>query len=199
MDESSVDGGTMGDRKRVLGVVGSPRRKGNTHLLVARILEGAQAGGAETELVFLNDLAIRECDGCHACWAGRDCSKNDDMNGIYPKIADSEVTVFGTPVYWYGPTALMKAFIDRLVYFNCPENHTKIAGKSAVLAVPFEESNPDTASLLVQLFERSLAYLDVDLVAKILVPGVTVKGEIVDRAGPMDEAFAMGQRLARPV
>lgn len=94
--------------KTILGVVGSPRRKGNTHILVSRILEGAKKEGAATEIIFLNDLTIRECDGCHVCWKGRKCSKKDDMNNIYPKIIQSDVIIFGTPVYWYGPTALMK-------------------------------------------------------------------------------------------
>ena len=76
--------------KHVIGFVGSPRKNGNTHLLVAKILEGAQAAGAATEIVFLNDLTIRECDGCLACWKGKPCPKQDDMNGLYQKIAASD-------------------------------------------------------------------------------------------------------------
>ena len=78
------------------------------------------------------------------------------MLGIYPKIIESDAIIFGTPVYWYGPTALMKAFIDRFVFFNCPENRTKIKGKKAVIAVPFEEENPDTARPVVEFFENCL-------------------------------------------
>src|SRR5512138_2812576 len=124
----------MGAMKRVLGLVGSPRKNGNTHLLVAKMLEGAQAEGAETELVLLPDLTIQECDGCLACWRDKPCPKQDDMNALYPRIVASDVLVLGTPVYWYGPTALMKAMIDRWVYFNCPQNRAKIRGKRALLA-----------------------------------------------------------------
>ena len=94
------------------------------------------------------------------------------MNEIYPKIIESDVLVFGTPVYWYGPTGLMKCFMDRFVYFNCPENRKGIKGKSAVLAVPFEDKKYETADLLVQFFERSLDYLEMKIVGKVLVPGV---------------------------
>ena len=128
--------------KKILGIMGSPRMNGNTHILVNKILKGAEDNGASTEIIFLKDMDIKECDGCHTCWKGKDCSKKDDMNNIYPKIIDSDVIVFGTPVYWYGPTALMKAFIDRFVYFNCEENRAKIRGKLAAVAVPFEEENP---------------------------------------------------------
>ena len=65
-------------------------------LLVDRILEGAKDGGAEVEKVYLKGLNIQECDGCHVCWQGNECSKNDDMNNLYPRIIDSDVIVFGT-------------------------------------------------------------------------------------------------------
>ncbi len=92
------------------------------------------------------------------------------MNKIYPKIIQSDVIIFGMPVYWYGPTALMKCFIDRFVYFNCPENRAKIRGKSAVIAVPFEEESPKTAHLLVKFFKKSLQYLEMNLIGTVLVP-----------------------------
>ena len=183
--------------KRILGVIGSPRKKGNTHLLVSRILEGAEAEEAVTDTLFLNKLKIRECDGCHACWKGKRCSKKDDMNEVYPKIAESDIIVFGTPVYWYGPTALMKAFIDRFVYFNCPENRSKIRGKSAVIAIPYEDDSPETPQLVVAFFEKVFEYLEMHLVGKIIVPGVSRKGEILEKEEIMEEGYELGRRLGR--
>ncbi|MHC4666221.1 MAG: flavodoxin family protein [Planctomycetota bacterium] len=185
--------------KRILGVVGSPRRDGNTHILVSRMLEGAKREGAATEILLLSDLTIAECDGCHLCWEGKDCSKNDDMNSIYPKIMEADAIVFGTPVYWYGPTALMKAFVDRFVYFNCPANRERISGKAGVIAVPFEEENPETAALVVAFFERSLAYVEMKLVGKILVGGIGRKGEILEKADSLEEAFKLGKALAKGI
>jgi multimeric flavodoxin WrbA len=184
--------------KRILGIVGSPRRNGNTHLLVQRILDGAREGGAEVELVLLKDLVIHECDGCHACWEGKPCSKPDDMPAIYEKIAASDGIIFGTPVYWYGPTALMKAFLDRFVYFNSPENRPQIRGKLAVLAVPYEEESAETAGPLVAMFEKSFAYLEMDLVAKVLVPGVGEKKDILKKEAVLQEAFELGAGLGQP-
>ena len=181
---------------RILGVIGSPRRNGNTHILVSRILDGAKEEGAITDALFLDDLNIRECDGCHTCWKGKQCSKNDDMNDVYPKIIESDVIVFGTPIYWYGPTALMKMFIDRFVYFNCPENRVKIKDKSAAIAVPFEEENPETADLIVAFFEKSLQYLQMNLIGKIIVPGVSRKGEILEKIDILKEGYELGRKLA---
>lgn len=180
---------------KVLGVIGSPRRNGNTHVLVTKILDGAQAAGAAVETVFLQDLEIRACDGCHVCWKTGQCSKKDDMAALYHKIAESDILVLGTPVYWYGPTALMKGFLDRFVYFNSPETRPQIRGKSAVLAVPFEEDDPDAAMLLAEMFQRSFQYMEVTLAAKLLVPGVTRKGEVLDKPAVVAEAIRIGNAL----
>ena len=182
---------------KILGVIGSPRKKGNTHILVSTILDGAKVEGADTEIIFLNDLDIRECDGCYSCWKGRHCSKKDDMNVIYPKIIQSDIIIFGTPVYWYGPTALMKCFIDRFVYFNCPENRSKIRGKAAVLAIPFEEYNIKTADLLVRFFVKSLQYLEMKIIGKILCPGVSARGDILKREEVLRSGYQLGKRISR--
>lgn len=183
--------------KKILGIMGSPRKKGNTHILISKILEGAQSEGARGDILFLADLAIRECDGCHRCWKGKECSKDDDMNRLYPNIIESAGIVFGTPVYWYGPTALMKGFIDRFVYFNCPENREKIRGKPAILAVPFEEEDPAAADLVKTFFEKSLQYLEMNLIGTILVPGVSRKGKILEKVDLLEKAYELGRRFAQ--
>lgn len=181
---------------KILGIIGSPRKNGNTQVLVSRIMDGARDNGADTETVSLGELNLQECNGCHACWKGKHvCSKRDDMSLLYPKIAESDALVLGTPVYWYGPTALMKCFIDRFVYFNCPANRRKIKGKRAAIAVPFEDKALETSSLVVEFFQRSLDYLEMQSAGAILAPGVTKRGEVRNRKRIMDQCFKLGQRL----
>jgi multimeric flavodoxin WrbA len=180
----------------VLAVVGSPRKNGNTDILVSRITEAAKAGGAEVEIVRLGEFSIRECDGCHACWRGRDCSKDDDMRRLYPKIVAADALVLGTPVYWYGPTALMKAFIDRFVYFNCEANRARIRGKKAVAAVVLEEDNQAAWQPVVDFFTKSLGYLEMSLAGTIVVPGVGKKGAILAKTDRLEEAERLGRLLA---
>lgn len=179
----------------VLVVVGSPRKGGNTEILLARIAEGATSAGASVETIRLGDLQIRECDGCHACWRGRPCSKDDDMRDLYARIGACDVVVFGTPVYWYGPTALMKAFIDRFVYFNSPANRPLVRGKRAAVAVVLEETHEETWRPVVEFFQKSLAYLEMDLAETIVVPGVGDKGAIRRETQRLEEAYRLGVRL----
>jgi len=67
--------------------------------------------------------------------------------------------------------------------------------KSAVIAVPFEEETCETAGLLLEFFEKSLAYLEMKLVGKILVPGVSDKGDILQKPEILKQAHELGQSL----
>ena len=182
--------------KKFLGIMGSPRKHGNTHAMVESVLAGAKAHGATTEIVFLGDLTIKECNGCHVCWTGKACTKNDDMQKLYAKIMDSDVIVFGTPVYWYGTTALMKAFIDRFVYFNCELNRGGVRNKNAVVVVPFEEEDLATADLVLELFRKSLEFLEMNFVGHLLAPGVKRREEVAENLKLMKQGLEMGERLA---
>ena len=177
--------------------MGSPRKEGNTDLLLSRIMEGVKKAGGYGEIIYLIEKKIKDCDGCHACWKGNDCSKNDDMNEIYQKINESDVIIFGTPVYWYGPTALIKAFLDRFVYYNCPENRRKINGKSAIIVIPFEDDDISTVAPLVEMFEKSLKYLEIPLIEKLIVSGVSKKGDVLKFEGIMKKALIIGDKIVR--
>ncbi len=192
----TVDISIMG---KVLGIVGSPRKKGNTYALVESVLKGAEAEGADTEIVQLSDMTIKECDGCHACWKGRPCPKRDDMDGIYCKIGESDVIVLGTPIYWYAPTALMKCLLDRFVYFNCPENRPMVRGKSAILVIPFEDTDLGSSVPAVRIFQMSLDYLEMRLFGTVLAPGVARQGEVRNDLERMEEAYQIGQRVMEEI
>ena len=179
----------------VLGIVGSPRKQGNTYAMVSQMLAGAAAQGANTEMVFLGDLTIKECTGCHVCWRGNPCSKRDDMNALYERLNQADALVLGTPVYWYGATALMKGFVDRLVYYSCLANHALISGKPALVAIPFEETEAETVAPVVQFFEKSLGYLGLHLNACLTAGGLAEVGAAAMNVALMQKAYAQGAEL----
>jgi multimeric flavodoxin WrbA len=183
--------------KKILGVLGSPRKEGNTHILISKILEGAKGVGATGEIIFLNDLDIKECDGCYSCWKGSDCSKKDDMNDLYPKIFESDVIIWGTPVYWYGPTALIKAFLDRFIYVTSPDNRSKMEGKSAVLVIPFEEKHLEIATPLVEMFEKGFKYMKMEIIESLIVPGVFKKGDVLKKEDVLERAKKIGEKIGK--
>lgn len=180
----------------VLAIMGSPRRGGNTERLLDAVLDGARSAGAKTELVPLRGLRISECDGCHWCWEHAECAKSDDMLPLYQKVAESDVLVWGTPVYWYGPTALLKGFVDRLVFFNAPGTRPRIRGKAAVLVAPFEETRVAVAEPLVKMIELSCEYLELRYHEPLLVPGMARRGEVRDHPEWLERAAELGRQLS---
>jgi multimeric flavodoxin WrbA len=90
----------------------------------------------------LNDLKISPCQSTcvEYCKTKGRCKISDDMSGLYDKLYDTDAMVLGTPVYWWGPSAQMKLFIDRWYAFCHPGFAKKFEGKKLVLVAPFEDS-----------------------------------------------------------
>lgn len=101
--------------ERILGIAGSPRKRGNTELLVERVLEAARREGAETKLFAVAGKTIAPCLACDECVGGPPdwCVQKDDMMELYPLMLWAEAIVFGTPVYMGTMSAQLKAVFDR--------------------------------------------------------------------------------------
>ena len=98
---------------KVIGIVCSPRRQGNTEILVQEALESAKAAGAEVELLTLAGKTLAPCDGCETCTKTGKCHIDDDMQEVYPKLIEADGIIFGSPIYFWTITAQAKALIDR--------------------------------------------------------------------------------------
>ncbi len=124
---------------KVLGLVGSGRKDGNTNTLVDKVLEGAQSKGHETKKLMFSDLKIGPIGDCSVCRKAGKCLQNDDFNSVMDEVLASDCVLFGTPLYFFGPSAQMKAFIDRWVCrmaFDEKDFRSKIKGKKCLLVVP---------------------------------------------------------------
>ena len=99
----------------VLGLQGSPRKKGNTNYLLTSFLDELQIRGAETQVIHVADKHIKPCIGCGNCERKGFCSiKDDDMTKeMYALLRRADVVVASTPIYFYNATAQLKALIDR--------------------------------------------------------------------------------------
>ncbi len=181
---------------KLLAFLGSPRSNGNTDTLARKMLDGARAAGLETQEVPLRGLDIQPCTGCDRCWkTDKPCVYSDDMTGLYPVISGADALLFATPVYWYGPTTLMKALIDRLVVFNRPRGRPLIQGKAAIVITAYEEEGPEAAEPLLKMFELSFKYLGVRFVERLAVGGTGPKGSVLSRPEALSRAADMGRAL----
>jgi multimeric flavodoxin WrbA len=176
---------------KVLGLIGSPRRCSNTDLLVSAILDGASQNNHTTEKIYLYDVDIAPCVDCRACKQGHfKCALNDDLQMLYPKLNEADVIVFGTPLYWYGPSAKMKLLLDRLRPFIASKG---LSGKKAVLVIPSEEG-PDACNFIVGMFTLSFKYLEIHLIGTLLAKA-SEKAEIKAQPQELRKAFALGKGI----
>jgi len=98
----------------VLGLMGSPRKHGNTDLLLDAFLEGAQIKGAEILKVDVPSKHIAPCQGCRFCEKQGFCRiQDDDMGEINYLLRRADIVVLATPIFFYGPSSQIKALIDR--------------------------------------------------------------------------------------
>jgi arsenate reductase len=97
----------------VLGLQGSPRTKGNTSILLATFLTEAERLGAHTRHLDVARKNISPCQECGTCEKEGFCPIDDDMQQIYPLLWQADIIVMATPIFFYGPTAQMKALMDR--------------------------------------------------------------------------------------
>jgi multimeric flavodoxin WrbA len=124
---------------KVVAVNGSPRRNGNTHLLLEAVLAPLAKSGWDAELLQAGGKDIHGCRACRRCFRNQDrrCSyDDDDFNGIYEKLLGADAMVIGSPTYFADITPEAKAVIDRAGYVSMA-NDGLFAGKigAGVVAV----------------------------------------------------------------
>ncbi len=112
---------------KVLGIMGSPRIKGNTDLLLDEALKGAQSQGAEVEKITVANLKIAPCREIYACLKDGNCAIRDDMDGIYLKILAADAVIIASPIFFYTVSAqlmpLNQPLPGALVEKICPEKN----------------------------------------------------------------------------
>jgi multimeric flavodoxin WrbA len=175
----------------VLGIVGSPRRGGNTESLVDEVLRGAQEAGAAIEKVILSELTIAACDACDGCQGLGRCVHEDDMVQLAEKMERCQAWVLGTPVYWWGPSAQLKTFVDRWYGLD----RALFRDRAVVLAIALGDSYSGTARHTVGMLTDSLNYLQARIVATVLAPGVLDVGDIRRRPDLLATARRAGREL----
>ena len=100
---------------RILGIVGSRRRLGNTEIMVKEALKGARDEGADIAILRVSDLYVRECNGCEACVIkGKPCALNDDMDFFEEQLNASDGLIIGGVDYGGAPLGVFKTVGDRL-------------------------------------------------------------------------------------
>lgn len=201
---------------KVIGFIGSPRKKGNTSVLVETFLAGAAAAGAETKGFFLEDYNINQCQGCYRnciLKPGYRCAKHrDDMDMMLDEMVSSDLMIFASPYYCGAYTAIMARFFERCL----PVWHVEIVGelgtreafrfvedppvkgKKAVIGLVQDFKDPSTAQRGIDIFEENIGRnFMMDVVEKIHITDVRDVGDIGQKKDVLDRVFAIGNQLVK--
>ena len=186
---------------RVLGIMGSPRIKGNTDLLLDEALKGAQTHGAEVEKLVVDKLKISPCREFYGCLKNGNCVIRDDMDGIYPKLLHADVVIVASPMFFYGLTSQLKALIDRCQAlwarkYVLKQELPHEGRRGAFIAVGATRGHKlfDGSIFTIKYFFQTIG---VEYAEELLVRGVDKKGEIIKHPAALKDAFKLGSRIAQ--
>jgi len=182
---------------KILGIVCSPRKGGNSEILVREALGAAEQAGAETKIILVADSKIAPCDACDACLKDGVCRIKDDMQMVYEEMDKADGIIFGTPSYFINVTAQAKAVMDRTYSLLFTR---KLRGKVAAVIVTARRIGVGSVfSLVYSFFEAHRMIIagggagyGVEKGAVREGPGVGI-GDV--RA--LDEARAIGKSVVR--
>ncbi|HNU73123.1 MAG TPA: flavodoxin family protein [Thermodesulfobacteriota bacterium] len=193
----------------VLGFMASPRKGGNSDMLLDSFLAGAQSVGAKVEKVYLYDCHIEYCDGCWLkCWTTDDsCPRwHDDVDRLHDKMLASDLVAFSSPLFMGNPPAKLIAFFERSIDLKKVNMETlvveknKLQGKKAVVLQVNFFNDIAYQKLPSMVYERILKEIfKMEIVGTYGVPGVADVGDIHRKPEALKEADDMGARICAGV
>ena len=197
---------------KVMAFVGSPRKQGNTDILIDKVIEGVKSKvDAEIEKIYLYEAHIKYCNGCgaHTVLGGsKDCPLDDDMQSILVRMVEADGFILGSPNHGRTITAGMTNFIARRMPLLKMEvkrddsgtiidaqSKPLIRGKKAVMVVSQGDPWPTSSCLVLKILDDNIKDFQLKKVGEVFSMFNLQKGEVSKKQADLDLAFAMGVRL----
>jgi multimeric flavodoxin WrbA len=198
-----MEGANAGsERVRIVAIYGSPRRNGNTALLLKQAVEGARAAGAKVEEVILRDLKISPCLEIYGCKESGRCVIKDDFQQVYDRLLDCHGLILASPIFFYTVSAHTKILMDRCQslwvkkYWIEKRSYGKRdpVRKGVFISVGATSGKKlfDGALLTVKYF---LDPLDMELWRALLYKGLDFEGDVLKHPEYLEQAYRTGNDL----
>ncbi|MFC1892933.1 flavodoxin family protein [Chloroflexota bacterium] len=193
---------------KILGIVCSPRKNGNTEVLVKEVLTSAHGYGAETDIIRVSSLDIKPCDGCESCDITGNCRIKDDMQDVYAKMQEADGIIIGSPVYFWGVSAQAKAIIDRTFVFRKQRQLRNKIGGAVVVARTTGAASAiaalnDFFTLQKMMPARSIGPRTAEELARersgVAIGYADKRGEVRKHERAMAEAEALGRAMVETI
>ncbi len=186
------------ERKKVLILLGSPRKKGNSAILAQEIAKGAQAEGAEVESLYIHGMDIKPCQACWVCQKpdSEGCAIKDDMQTVFPKLIEADSWVIATPVHWFNMSAQTKLWMDRC--FALAKYGENPFRKRIGIAIAYGDVDPYASGGInaIRCFQDAFRYVGAKIEG-IVYGSALDSGEIAQNEAVLKAAKELGHKLAK--
>lgn len=191
---------------KVLGIVGSKRKNGNTAHLVKKALASVEDKGISTDIIYLGEYNIKGCTGCEGCQKNYTCVIKDDMRKLYPKVLEADAIIMGSPTYFYNVSSDIKAFIDRLYAHQVFSDDDRsvwtsinevISGKYAVVIAICEQKNYGDMGFTAEAMSMPLEALGYRVVETVKVLHAFKKNATKNNDTTEEAAMLAGLKLKK--
>lgn len=177
----------------VVGISGSPRKGGNTDLLLDAALQGAQSQGAEVKKFYLAEALCSGCLDCGQCLTSGHCHLQDEITEIYQTLEQAAAVILASPVYFENVTSWMKTFIDRGQPYWHQDKHASLTKPGLFISVAARLSTDFTSiEKTVRVFFLSLG---IKPEPSLLFAGFEEQASILDDPSALEQARAAGIQL----
>jgi multimeric flavodoxin WrbA len=185
---------------KLLVILGSPRKKGNSETLASKVAEAVEAGGGTAEFIRLNDLNPRPCQGCGGCEKTGNCVIDDDMTAIYQAVDDADRILLVSPVYFYGLSAQCKIVGDRFQArwarkYLLKDRYRKGEGRKGYLLSTAATKGPKIFECSVLTTRYIYDAMDVEYAGELLVKGVDKRNAVLEVPDEMARAEQFGKDI----
>ena len=188
---------------KTIAFLGSPRKDGNTELLLNEAIRGVkESTGGDATVFNLNLMKIAPCQDCGGCEKTGECVLDDDMTKLYPEIRSADRIILASPIFFFGLSAQSKTMIDRCQSFWCEKYLLKKpispgnSGRKGLLIVVGgmkKEVGVECGDACAKAFFRTISVSE-HIVLSFL--GVDAKGAIHNHPTALKDAFEAGKRLS---
>ena len=182
--------------RKMLVLLGSPRKNGNSELMAQSLVKGAEENGYKAQTIRLNGMKIGGCIDCRRCWSnGSHCFLNDDMKEVYAALDDADVIVFASPLYFYSWCAQIKPIWDRLLPYFSKNSKVDVKGRRTVLLATAGDDTDSSFDGLRKCYELACQYCGWKIEGMICATDVYPAGEIKDKGDWLQQAEKLGKSL----
>lgn len=180
---------------KIIGIVGSPRKHGNSTALLECMLQGAEEKGAvRLPIVYLNDLVFKGCQNCGGCEDTGVCVLKDDLTPVYDGLREADIWIFSTPIYFDGVCGQLKLFFDRLFCLT----KKKLTGKRrAGFVITYEDNKREDYIKNMKIYRGYLSWFsNFEFTEAMEAWSMVAKGDVNKKPEFLKQAREMGVRLA---